>query len=81
MTKPARRLRIPPCASSALPSGRASSASLFAVILPLLAIVPLGGLLAITFGMSEASYTIGDGKLVVKSGDLFWGSARSSSPT
>jgi hypothetical protein len=44
-----------------------------AVVLPLIVMVPLGGLLAVTLGMSEASYTLGDGKLVVRSGDLFWG--------
>jgi hypothetical protein len=44
-----------------------------AVVLPLVVIVPMGGLLFIALGVSQASYVVGDGALVVKSGDLFAG--------
>ena len=45
-----------------------------AIVLPLIALVPLGGVAAVLLGTSPASYSIGDGALVVRSGDLFSGS-------
>lgn len=45
----------------------------FAVILPVVVIVPMVAVLALVLGMTPASYTIGEGSLVVKSGDLFAG--------
>jgi hypothetical protein len=48
--------------------------TLIAVVLPLFVTVPMIGLAAVVSGMSPASYTIGDGALVVKSGDFFSGS-------
>jgi hypothetical protein len=47
---------------------------MLAVVLPLVVLVPLGGLLAVMLGMRPATYTIGEGTLVVRSGDLFSGS-------
>src|SRR5262245_44361145 len=41
-----------------------------AVLIPVVVIVPMVALLALTLGMTQASYTIADGALVVKSGDL-----------
>jgi hypothetical protein len=48
--------------------------TLLAVVLPLVVLVPMGGLLATTLGVRPATYTIGEGMLVVRSGDLFSGS-------
>jgi hypothetical protein len=50
--------------------------TLIAVVLPLVVTVPMVGLAAVASGMSPASYTIGDGALVVQSGDFFSGSRR-----
>jgi hypothetical protein len=44
-----------------------------AVVFPLLVLVPVGALLAAILGMSPMRYTIGDGALVVHSGDFFSG--------
>lgn len=44
-----------------------------AIVLPLIVLVPMGALLALALGMTEASYTIAGGALVVRSGDLFVG--------
>jgi hypothetical protein len=44
-----------------------------AVVLPLFVAVPMAGLLALASGMSQASYRIADGALVLQSGDLFSG--------
>lgn len=44
-----------------------------ALLLPLVVIVPMSGLAALTFGMTRASYTIAGGALTVKSGDFFAG--------
>jgi hypothetical protein len=45
-----------------------------AVILPLVMMIPLGGLALMLLGMSAASYAIADGALTVHSGDLLSGS-------
>jgi len=44
-----------------------------AVALPLLVLIPIGGLLAILLGQSPATYTIADGALTVRTGDFFTG--------
>jgi hypothetical protein len=52
--------------------------TVLAIVLSLIVPVPMVGLLAIVSGMSPASYTIGDGALVVESGDFFSGRRRVS---
>jgi len=47
--------------------------TLIAVLLPLIVLVPLGGLGRTLLGSSRASYTLADGALVVRSGDIFAG--------
>jgi hypothetical protein len=44
-----------------------------AIVFPLIVLVPVGGLLALVFGMTQVAYTIGGGSLVVQSGDIFAG--------
>jgi hypothetical protein len=44
-----------------------------AIVLPLVVLVPMGGLMVVALGMSPATYTIADGALAVRSGDLFSG--------
>jgi hypothetical protein len=46
---------------------------LLAVLLPLVVIVPMLGLAAITLGISQASYTFAGGALIIDSGDLVSG--------
>lgn len=43
------------------------------LLLPIIVLLPMGALLALVLGMTEASYTIANGALVVRSGDLFAG--------
>ncbi|MEO7330701.1 MAG: PH domain-containing protein [Minicystis sp.] len=44
-----------------------------ALLLPLVVIVPMLGLAAITLSLAQASYTFADGALIIDSGDLFSG--------
>jgi hypothetical protein len=44
-----------------------------ALVLPLLVLVPVGALAGTIFGMKQATYTIAEGALIVRSGDLFSG--------
>lgn len=55
------------------PVRRSLVRTLFAVVVPLIVVVPMAALIAVVLGMSPASYTIGGGTLVVHSGDLFAG--------
>ena len=43
------------------------------IALPLLVLLPLGGIAGTVLGFSPATYTLGDGELVIKSGDFFAG--------
>jgi hypothetical protein len=44
-----------------------------AIVLPLVIAVPMGGLVFLALGVTQPSYTIGDGALSIKSGDFFAG--------
>src|SRR6185437_6710312 len=47
--------------------------TVLAVVLPLVVLVPMGGLLFFALGITQASYKIADGSLMVKSGDWLAG--------
>ena len=51
---------------------------ILAVLLPALVIVPMVALASITLGITHATYTIGEGSLRVRSGDLFAGILQST---
>ena len=44
-----------------------------AVVLPLIVVVSMGTVATLAFGISQATYTIAGGTLVVRSGDFFTG--------
>jgi hypothetical protein len=56
------------------PPVRPSVVRTLLAVVPLVVLVPLAGLLATALGMRPATYTIDEGTLVVRSGDVFSGS-------